>query len=191
MKATKVAIQSIPPELLQERGEHRLHVGGKEARDGWKVLNALPADYVDYLGDLRDLSQFADASQDMVYASHILEHLGYQTDLPHVLAEVARILKPGGRLLASVPDLETLCRLFLHEELDMRARFQVMRMMFGGQVDAYDFHFVGLNDEMLASFLQNARFSQVYRVPDFGIFDDTSSMRFGGVPISLNMVAVR
>jgi predicted SAM-dependent methyltransferase len=127
----------------------------------------------------------------MVYASHILEHLGYQTDLPHVLGEVARILKPGGRLFASVPDLETLCRLFLHEELDMQARFQVMRMMFGGQVDAYDFHFVGLNDELLASFLQDARFSQVYRVPDFGIFDDTSKMRFGGIPISLNMVAVR
>jgi hypothetical protein len=64
-------------------------------------------------------------------------------------------------------------------------------MMFGGQVDKFDFHAVGLYDEMLAGLLMRAGFREVFRVPTFDLFDDTSAMRFGGVLISLNLVAIR
>lgn len=187
----KTALESLPPGLLEERGDKRLHVGGKVRKEGWTNLNALPSPEVDHVGDVRDLSAFETASYDMVYASHVLEHLGYMKDLPAVLKELARILKPGGRLLVSVPDLETIMKLFLHKENDSRGRFQLMRMLYGGQVDAYDFHFVGLTDEFLAGFLGESGFSEVYRVPELGLFDDTSKLKFRGVFISLNMVAVR
>jgi predicted SAM-dependent methyltransferase len=181
----------LPPGLLEERGADRLHIGGTVRKAGWQVLNAQPGDHVDHLGDLRDLSRFADASFDMVYASHVFEHLGYQRDLPAALKAVARILRPGGRFFVSVPDLETLARMFVSLENNPAARLHVMRMMFGGQLDDYDFHFVGLWGEYLADRLFRAGFAEVYRVQEFGLFEDTSSMRLGDTRISLNMVATR
>jgi predicted SAM-dependent methyltransferase len=181
----------VPPGLLDESGDRRLHVGGTVRKEGWTVLNALDGDHVDVVGDLRDLSMFESGSFDVVYGSHIFEHLGYANDLPRAVREVARILREGGRFFVSVPDLPTLCRLYLDPRFDAQGRFAVMRMMFGGQVNPFDFHYVGLSDEHLAALCFGAGFSEVYRVPSFGFFEDTSDFEFAGVPVSLNMVARR
>ncbi len=167
----------------------KLHIGGWEKREGWVILDALPGPIVDYVGNCNDLSFLGDESCSEVYASHVLEHLGYNGDLEKTLQGIYRVLKPGGRLRASVPDLETLCRLFLHPSLDVRARFQVMRMMFGGRATDYDIHYVGLNFEFLNDFLQEAGFREIRRVSQFGLFNDASTLLFGGVPISLNVEA--
>jgi predicted SAM-dependent methyltransferase len=169
----------------------RLHIGGTEKRAGWEILNAQPGPHVDHVGDCVDLSRFADESFDEVYASHVYEHLGYQEDLPKALAEVHRVLKPGGTFRISVPDLEILCRLFLHPDLTLPQRYHVMRMMFGGQIDAFDFHKVGLNWTILCALLGNARFRSAQRVESFGLFQDCSVLRFEGQPISLNVEATK
>jgi len=98
-------------------------------------------------------------------------------------------LMPGGRLRVSVPDLEILCRLFLHVGLDGAGRFHVMRMMFGGRVNAFDVHYTGFNFEFMGGFLHEAGFRDIRRVPDFGVFNDTSKLQFGNVAISLNVEA--
>ena len=51
------------------------------------------------------------------------------------------------------------------------------------------FHSVGLNEEFLVDFLENSGFSNIQKVDQFGFFEDTSTMLFRGVPISLNVVA--
>ena len=184
--------QQIPlEELLKIGGNNKLHIGGKETKEGWKILNAVKSPNVDFLGDVRDLSQFADDEFDVIYASHILEHLGYQKDLPDVLKNLYRILKKKGKLFISVPDLDTLCRLYTHEKSGPDERLDIMRMMFGGQTDEYDFHYVGLNEEFLCFLLNSVGFEEIYRVPEFNFFNDTSSSRFGGVLISLNLIAVK
>ncbi len=33
----------------------KLHIGGKQAKAGWKILNAQALEGVDYIGDVRDL----------------------------------------------------------------------------------------------------------------------------------------
>ena len=169
----------------------RLHIGGETAKDGWKILNIQPGEYVDFVADCTDLSQFAAGSVAEIYASHVLEHLGYLDELPQALKECNRVLADGGALAVSVPDLEALCRLFLHPKLDMTARFHVMRIMFGGQTDPHDLHKVGLTEEFLRDYLQVAGFRDIARVDNLGLFDDTSELRLGGVPISLNMRAVK
>ena len=105
----------------------RLHIGGRERRDGWAILNIEPGPHVDHVGDCRDLSRFADGSVSEIYASHVFEHLGYFEELPQALAACRRILEEGGHLRVSVPDLEVLCRLFLRTELEAEQRFHIMR----------------------------------------------------------------
>ncbi|MDH3584596.1 MAG: methyltransferase domain-containing protein, partial [Phycisphaerae bacterium] len=113
----------------------RLHIGGREAKQGWKILNIQDGPGVDFVGNCVDLSQFPDGSVAEIYASHVVEHLGYQQELPKALAEFHRVLRPGGRALISVPDLELLCRMFLHPELKPEQRFYLMRVIMGGQCD--------------------------------------------------------
>src|SRR5688572_24421576 len=176
-------------ELLALPGQDWLHIGGTERKAGWKVLNIQPGEHVDHVGDLRDLSQFADASWDVVYASHVLEHLSYQGEVQAVLAGIRRILRPQGKLMISVPDLGVLCRLYVNPAATALDRLTIMRMMFGGQMDAHDFHYVGFSAELLATFLSDAGFQDLKQVSDFSLFSDTSTLRYGGVPISLNVVA--
>jgi predicted SAM-dependent methyltransferase len=167
----------------------KLHIGGKEKREGWAILDALPGPIVDYVGNCNDLSFLANESCSEVYASHVLEHLGYNGELQRTLKGIHRVLKPNGLLRVSVPDLETLCRIFLHTSNNTEGRFHVMRMMFGGRTTDYDVHYVGLNFEFLGDFLREAGFRDIRRVPEFGLFNDTSKLLFGGVPISLNVEA--
>ena len=150
----------------------------------------MPDECVDHLGNANDLSRFADNTFADLYASHVVEHFDYQGELTRTLREWQRVLQPGGKLHVSVPDLDILCRLMLaKDQLSVVERFGIMRMMFGGHVDQYDHHSVGLNEEFLTSFLTDAGFVNIRRVPELGLFEDTSSLKFRGVPISLNVVA--
>lgn len=175
-----------------ENGMRRLHLGGKIRVAGWEMMNVVPSPEVDHVGDARDLSRFAEASFDELYASHLIEHFDYRDELAQTLREWWRVLIPGGFLRISVPDMEVLAHLLLEIPKDRQAeRFALTRMLFGGHVDAWDYHKVGFTQDMLAWFLLATGYADVSRVADFGLFDDTSSMRFLGVPISLNMVAVK
>lgn len=62
--------------------------------------------------DLRKGIPFADGSVDAVYHSHLLEHLDRDV-VPAFLAEVRRVLKPGGIHRIVVPDLERDARAYL------------------------------------------------------------------------------
>ncbi|HEX9755833.1 MAG TPA: methyltransferase domain-containing protein [Gemmatimonadales bacterium] len=168
----------------------RLHIGGTAKADGWEVLNATPAPYVDHVANANDLSLFGDDTFSEIYASHVLEHFDYAAELTYALREWHRVLTPGGKFYVSVPDMDVLAKLFLSKDrLTVDERFFVMRMMFGGHGDEYDYHAVGLNEEFLSIFLGQAGYVNVRRVKEFGLFQDTSSMIFKGVAISLNMIA--
>ncbi len=167
----------------------RLHIGGEERREGWTVLNIQPGPHVDMVGTCTDLSAIAAGTVEEVYASHVLEHLGYTTELPKALTEIFRVLQPGGRLMAAVPDFEVLCQLFFHPQCDARLRWEVMRRIFGGQEDPYDVHKVGLWAESFGAILHEMGFVDIRRVESFGLFQDGSTATFGGLPISLNMEA--
>ncbi len=119
-----------------------------------------------------------------------MEHIG-QRDFVSTLKEIHRILCDNGEFYFSVPDLEVLCRLFLNPELYESQRFHVMRMMFGGQTDDYDFHYIGLTNESMMNFFSQAGFAGVKRIASFGLFSDTSDYKPYGVPISLNLSATK
>jgi predicted SAM-dependent methyltransferase len=164
----------------------RLHLGGAAVREGWTIVNIQPGPGVDHVGSCTDLSVFGDASCAEVYASHVLEHLGYDSELPQALREIRRVLVPGGRLMFSVPDLDILCRLFVAPGRTPTEKMLLMRMMFGGRIDAHDVHYSGLTWDLMQIYLHQAGFRTARRVADFGLFDDASKVRFAGELISLS-----
>jgi predicted SAM-dependent methyltransferase len=180
---------------VEEAREHppvtpvRLHVGGEVRKEGWINFNVQPGPTVDLVGTCTRMSEIAGASVAEIYASHVLEHLSYVDELHQALAEFHRVLVPGGTLMASVPDFHLLCRLFLADGLATQQRFEIMRMIFGGQMDPHDLHKVGLTHEFLDSYLRHAGFVSVERVASFDLFADSSQIKIGGHLISLNVIA--
>lgn len=168
----------------------KLHVGGRIAREGWKILDAEARPEVDFFGSIQDLSSFADESCSDVYCSHVLEHVG-QTEMLETLNGIHRILAPGGRLYLSVPDLDVLVWLFSKPDASKAEKFYVMRMMFGGQMDEYDFHRIGLNYDFLTDYLLDVGFSSIEHVESLGMFADTSETKMLGHMVSLNLIATK
>ena len=176
---------------VRRGGERRLHIGGVEAKPGWEILNAMALPTTDHVGSAADLTCFPDECFVEVYGSHVLEHLDFKDELQSALREWFRVLAKGGRLYVGVPDLDALARLVLDPKLSLNDRFHVVKVMFGGHVDEYDYHKVGFNFEILRYFLTEAGFTGIERVHSFGLFNDTSSLTFAETPISLNVIAFK
>ena len=170
----------------------KLHVGGRERREGWTIVDVLPAPHVDYVANCNDLSFLPDASCLEIYASHVLEHLAYNGEVQTCLKGFHRILVPGGRIRISVPDLEVLCGLFVNPQLNSHDRFFLMRVMYGSRDDAADIHHTGFTFDFLRAFIRDAGFrGEVRRVENFGEFRDMSAGSYKGHPISLNVEAFK
>lgn len=77
------------------------------------------------------LPQYEDGSVDEIRASHILEHFAFE-EVPKVLTEWVRVLKPGGRIRIAVPNFDWIA--------DHRDDPKFAYYMMGGQTDENDFH---------------------------------------------------
>ena len=132
-----------------------MHIGGWQVRSSWLIFDASDEKgRVDIVGNAKDLSQFEAARFESVYASHVLEHFAL-SEIPVVLREWRRVLKPGGKLHISVPDLSVLCALYGDPDRTTAERLRIQRMIYGAQLDQWDFHKVGFTAETLTSALQN------------------------------------
>ncbi|MBD1945809.1 methyltransferase domain-containing protein [Coleofasciculus sp. FACHB-712] len=169
----------------------KLHIGGQESHPDWKILDIEPRPEVDYVANASDLSQLESNSVEMIYASHVLEHFyyGLNNELINTLKEWHRVLQPGGKLLISVPDLKSLCWLYLNPNLMPLERHHLMRIIFGGQTNINDVHKVGFDYEILALYLEEAGFEEWEQVSEFNLFKDCSSLRILDTLISLNIIA--
>ena len=152
----------------------KLHIGGQIKIDGWKLLNHQGIAGIDYVGHINDLSQFADASCEKVYAANVLQQCK-QTQLVPLLRDIRRLLIPGGQLMLTVPDIEILCKLYLSPQSDQNGRNQVLQLMFGTQRSEFDNHHIGLNFESLVTALSEAGFGFVQRVNHFEEFSNDSA----------------
>lgn len=84
----------------------RLHWGcGSKARTGWINADILKGRGIDISCDIRDGLPLEDGSIDYAVGIHALSEIAYSNIVP-VLKELHRVLKPGGVLRLSLPDME-------------------------------------------------------------------------------------
>ncbi len=90
----------MPPDIV------RLHIGcGKFPRPGWINSDNKVRRGVELVADLRDGLPFAEGSVDIAAAIHVLPHIPIPRLVP-IVAEMRRVLKPGGVLRLALPDLD-------------------------------------------------------------------------------------
>ena len=120
---------------------------------------------------------FADESFDYIFSEHLIEHLTYEQGL-HKLAQCHRLLKPGGKLRVSTPNLEFLINLFRRDRTKLENDYiQWAMQTFFPNVDIFDPAFV-LNNfvrnwghifvytpRVLIHSLQTAGFTKIYSRP--------------------------
>ena len=123
--------------------EIRLEIGSPTAPEGWTAIdrkNGIEAYPLEY----------ADDSVEEIRASHILEHFGHQ-QVPLVLKEWVRVLKPGGRIRIAVPNFDTIISIYVKGE-PVNLEGYVM----GGQTDDGDCHRSLFNEPKLRQQLKDA-----------------------------------
>jgi len=89
---------------------------------GFETLDIEKRGNVDHVGDASEVLPFDDGAFDLIYASHILEHIPWQKT-EHALKEWVRVLKTGGWLEIWVPDALKICRAFVDAE---RGKFKLI-----------------------------------------------------------------
>lgn len=98
---------------------------GTDLRDGWVNLDVVPkwpsaSRGCDVVWDARkDAIPFPDDSAEEIYAGYLLMHLAPHYHAP-VLAEIRRVLAPGGVLMVGEVDMDVVMRRFLESPSDPR-----------------------------------------------------------------------
>lgn len=90
----------------------KLNLGcGADRKPGWINIDGDRTTAADMFHDLSKGLPFGNDTADFIYAEHFLEHLS-RADGVRFLAECRRVLKPGGVIRISMPDLREFVRLY-------------------------------------------------------------------------------
>lgn len=147
-----------------------------------------------------DRLQFKEESVDIIYNSHVLEHIP-KDRIRKTLSRWHRVLKPDGKLYICVPNLENLCKLYLNNLKDeynleeWEKICTISNVIYGGQNNKYDFHHEGYSFSTIKYWMKEIGFKDV-RLVDveslaFTESSDSSSYIMDGIPISLNIEATK
>ena len=117
----------------------RLNIGAGATR----IKGFTPIDHS--LGSEAFPLKYEDGSVDEIRAVHVLEHFGFDV-IGHVLDDWSRVLKPGGLLRISVPDMEKIAGM-LQSGSDTKWPLYLM----GGQTGPNDFHKSAFTRETLSA----------------------------------------
>lgn len=136
---------------------------------------------------------WVDAAFDAVVSQHMIEHLDIKSELPDLLGEILRVLRPGGELWLSCPDMEVVCRAYLEDagasllrsRLKRFPTFSIGKMpsqqmvndlfhQSGGHLNLFDYSLLAwlLESKGFTAAERVAERDLLHRFPDFPLRDD-------------------
>jgi SAM-dependent methyltransferase len=123
---------------LADEPDPRLQLGcGTRPIPGWLNSDFSPRTLEAIRIDATKPLPFADDTFAHVYSEHMIEHLGHQ-DGERLLSEIRRVLRPGGRLRVSTPDLGRLLALFRPPEEWSDDERRYVELIIGRHVEGVD-----------------------------------------------------
>lgn len=104
----------------QRKCNRKLEIGpGAERIPGFETINIVWGHNVDYIGDASKKLPFKSETFDVVYASHVLEHMPWYK-LEFVLKQWVHIIKSGGNIEIWVPNGLLIAKTFVDAEYGIK-----------------------------------------------------------------------
>ncbi len=134
---TRWAAAFLIRRYLRRHASPRLQIGaGGDAPGGWLNTDLAPAGWWMPRVDATRPLPFANGTFDLVFSEHMIEHIPLD-DSRHMLREIFRVLRPGGRVRIATPDARQLARILLETEAsDVREYLDWSADRFGWPADA-------------------------------------------------------
>ena len=168
----------------------KLNIGcGNRHLPGFTRIDNREETKPDMVANALDLRGYQDDSVEIVYASHILEHIP-RPKLLDALREWRRVLEPGGIVRIAVPDFRILAELYLYQAAPL---WRVIGPLYGRQDYEGNTHHIAFDYHYLAWHLTEAGFYNIrYWCPVDVLpegYDDFSLATIDGELISLCLEA--
>lgn len=109
-----------------------------------------------YIHDVRDLQMFGNESVDLLYASHLLEHVP-RREVKKTLSEWYRVIKRGGVLRFGVPNFDGLIEIYHSSNNDVES---IVSQLLGGDGE-YDDHHTIWNYRYAEKILKEVGFKEI------------------------------
>jgi len=193
----EVRRELFPPKLPKNKnGKIYIHLGCGEINAQYFInIDIRPYAHVHYIQQVENLSIFPEEYADLIYASHVLEHISHN-DIQKVLKEWFRVLKKSGILRISVPDFDKIIDIYSAEGKNIGA---IIEPLMGGQERIFNSHKAVFNEEYLNELLLSAGFKEVrnWKTEEVELhsFEDWSNRPIRReakeYPISLNIEAIK
>ena len=188
----KAGMKKLAPPAYPKNADGRvlIHLGCGDQDDAHYInVDALPFRHVHHVHGVTKLPMFHSNFADLLYASHLLEHVSHKHALA-TLHEWVRILKPGGILRIAVPDFDALIHVYQAQGNDIR---KIQKPLMGAQDYAFNFHMGMFTKMYLTELLTEAGCENIHEwdpknAPDY-TFHDGAFERVCDYPISLNLEA--
>lgn len=156
-----------------------LHLGcGGHYIPGMVNADAFDGSVRDVALDALHLTAYANNSVALIENHHMLEHLNAEEGLL-ALAEWHRVLRPGGRLVITCPDLDRVARMWIrssHQVRFRRPQSPVVAMIYGSQEHPGMYHKWGYNRHSLRETLEEIGFDVETQITPFPAYRPTPSM---------------
>jgi predicted SAM-dependent methyltransferase len=112
LDSLRLAARRCAPRALLDSDLSRLHLGcGNKRIPGWLNIDLVGTNPIVDLGCGR--LPWKNRVFDVAVSQHVVEHLELESEFVPLLTELKRVLKPGGELWLSCPDLEIVCRSYV------------------------------------------------------------------------------
>ena len=143
----------------------QLGPGQKNYIHGWINVDAnLISAKCDVWTDFTQELPFPDASVDLIYSHHVIEHLADAKLLRHFW-ELHRVLRSGGGIRIGVPHLGSACRKYIEGDKSWFSDFPDKRQSIGGRFTNFIFcrgeHLTALDESYLTELAVQAGFTDV------------------------------